>query len=242
MPGSPFGGRPWHQAGTVIPVPMAPVSGARLVRQPHLWRWPAGEGGLGGPGQRGQPPFDHVFVLTTESKAAAAVRIGAGLALRKRAELLELLRPCLARTEPWLQAGKYLRAVMGELPELNGWSIAQDAGDRTPDKTQRLLNHARWDAFAAISVVRRFAVAGLEEAARKGRRRRGHLVTGAIDETGQEKQGGCTAGVKRQYLGCAGRVANGINTVHLSHVREKPGHALAGARQGIPREHSDHPA
>jgi SRSO17 transposase len=37
-----------------------------------------------------------------------------------------------------------------------------------------------------------------------------------VDETGQEKQGTATAGVKRQYMGCAGRVANGINTVHLS--------------------------
>jgi hypothetical protein len=36
--------------------------------------------------------------------------------------------------------------------------------------------------------------------------------------------------------GCAGRVANGINTVHLSYVREKTGHALAGARQRIPAE------
>jgi hypothetical protein len=34
-------------------------------------------------------------------------------------------------------------------------------------------------------------------------------------------------------MGCAGRVANGINTVHLSYVREKTGHALAGARQWI---------
>jgi len=181
-----------------------------------------------------------VFVQTTESKAAAAVRIGAGLALRKRADLLELLRPCFARTEPWLQAGKYLRAVMRELPELNGWSIAQDTGDRTPDKTQRLLNHAAWDTFAAMGVVRRFAAAGLEEAARRGRRRRG-LVIGAIDETGQEKHGTATAGVKRQYLGCAGRVANGINTVHLAYVREKTGHALIGARQWIPREHIEDP-
>ncbi len=124
---------------------------------------------------------------TTEPKAAAAVRISTQLALRKRAELLEGLRPCFARTEPWLQAGKYLRAVMRELPELNGWSIARDAGDRRPDKTQRLLNHASWDTFAAMGVVRRFAVAGLAEAARKGRRRRGHLVIGAVDETGQEK-------------------------------------------------------
>ena len=36
--------------------------------------------------------------------------------------------------------------------------------------------------------------------------------------------------MKRQYLGCAGRVANGINTVHLSYVREGAGHALIGAR------------
>jgi SRSO17 transposase len=45
-----------------------------------------------------------------------------------------------------------------------------------------------------------------------------------------------SAGVKRQYMGCAGRVANGINTVHLSYVRERTGHALIGARQWIPAE------
>jgi SRSO17 transposase len=179
-------------------------------------------------------------VTSTKSGAAAAVRIGAGLALRKRAELLELLRPCFARPEPWLQAGKYAAAVMSELPERNGWSIARHAGDKTPDKTQRLLSHASWDTFAAMSVVRRFAVAGLEEAARRGKRR-GGLVIGAIDETGQEKAGEATAGVKRQYLGCAGRVASGINTVHLSYVREKTGHALIGARQWIPREHIQDP-
>ena len=51
---------------------------------------------------------------------------------------------------------------MSELPERNGWSIARHVGDKTPDKTQRLLNHAVWDTFAAMGVVRRFAVAGLE--------------------------------------------------------------------------------
>jgi SRSO17 transposase len=40
--------------------------------------------------------------------------------------------------------------------------------------------------------------------------------------------------VKRQYLGCVGKVANGINTVHLSYVREGAGHALIGARGWIP--------
>jgi hypothetical protein len=36
-------------------------------------------------------------------------------------------------------------------------------------------------------------------------------------------------------------VANGINTVHPSCVREKTGHAPIGARQWIPREHSEDP-
>jgi SRSO17 transposase len=180
-------------------------------------------------------------VTSTRSQAAAAVSIGAGLALRERAGLLELLRPCFARPQPWLQAGKYVTTVMSDLPERNGWSIARHAGDRTPDRTQRLLNHAVWDTFAAMGVVRRFAVAGLAEAARRGKRRSG-LVIGAIDETGQQKAGQATAGVKRQYLGCAGRVANGINTVHLAYVREGTGHALIGARQWIPREHIEDPA
>jgi len=43
--------------------------------------------------------------------------------------------------------------------------------------------------------------------------------------------------VKRQYMGWAGRVANGINTVHLSYVRARTGHAQIGARQWIPQEH-----
>jgi SRSO17 transposase len=160
--------------------------------------------------------------------------------LRERARLLESLRPCFARTQVWLQAGKYMTALMSEVPEVNGWAIARHAGDRTPDRTQRLLNHASWDTLAAMSAVRRFAAAGLDGAARRNRRA-GGMAVGVLDETGQEKAGSATAGVKRQYLGCAGRVANGINTVHLSYVRQGTGHALIGARQWIPREQADDP-
>jgi SRSO17 transposase len=181
-----------------------------------------------------------VFVRTTKPEAAAAARIGAGLAGRKRAELLGLLQSCFVRTESWIQAGKYVSALVSELPKRNGWTIAQYAGDRTPDRTQRLLNRAAWDTLGAMSQVRRFAAAGLDAAARHNRRG-GGLVIGAIDETGQEKAGEATAGVKRQYMGCAGRVANGINTVHLSYVRARTGHALIGARQWIPREHIEDP-
>jgi SRSO17 transposase len=143
-----------------------------------------------------------------------------------------LLRPCFLRTQTWLQSGRYVSALASDLPSVNGWSVAEHAGDRTPGKSQRLLNRASWDELAAMSQVRKYAAAGLDEAARRSRRRR--MTVAALDETGQEKQGTGTAGVKRQYMGCAGRVANGINTVHLSCVVEKTGHALAGARQWIP--------
>jgi SRSO17 transposase len=152
-----------------------------------------------------------------------------------RAGLLERLRSCFVRTQTWQQATKYVSALASDLPKRNGWTIAEHVGDRTPDRTQRLLNRAVWDTDAAMSVVRRFVVDGLSTAAR---RRRG-LVVGALDETGQQKRGSATSGVKRQYMGCAGRVDNGINTVHLSYIRERVGHALIGARQWIPAEQID---
>jgi SRSO17 transposase len=150
------------------------------------------------------------------------------------------LRRCFTRTQTWQQAGKYISALVSDLPRRNGWTIAEHAGDPAPDRMQRLLNRASWDTAAAMSEVRRFAAAGLEAAARRGRRR-GGLVIAAIDETGQQKTGSATAGVKRHYMGCAGRVANGISTVHVSLVREGTGHALVGARQWIPREQVSDP-
>jgi hypothetical protein len=125
-----------------------------------------------------------VFVRTTKPKAAAAARIGAELAHRKRVELLGLLRPCFARTEPWLQAGKYAAAVMSQIPRRNGWTIAAQAGDRAPDRTQRLLSRAVWDTFAAMGFVRRFAVAGLDDAACKSGRREA-AVPGLRGQGGQ---------------------------------------------------------
>ncbi len=45
--------------------------------------------------------------------------------------------------EPWLQAGKYVAAVAGGLAKRNGWTIAEQAGDCTPQRTQRLLKPCR---------------------------------------------------------------------------------------------------
>jgi ABC-2 type transport system permease protein len=47
---------------------------------------------------------------------------------------------------------------MSDLPRKNGWTIAEQSGDATPDRTQRLLNHAVWDSEAAMGVVRSYVV------------------------------------------------------------------------------------
>ena len=62
--------------------------------------------------------------------------------------------------EPWLQAGKYVGAMKQRPAEAERLDDRRAGGDRTPDRTQRLLNRAAWDTFAAMGVVRRFAVAG----------------------------------------------------------------------------------
>src|SRR3954469_5150673 len=96
--------------------------------------------GAGVPIGRTRPPVDHVFVRTTGSKAAAAARIEAGHAVRAREELLERLRLGFARTQTWQHAGRYVSALASEIPKRNGWTIAEQVGDCTPDRTQRLLN------------------------------------------------------------------------------------------------------
>jgi hypothetical protein len=41
-----------------------------------------------------------------------------------------LLRPCFARTQTWLQAGKYLNALVSDLTSRNGWSVdVEQRGD-----------------------------------------------------------------------------------------------------------------
>ena len=112
-------------------------------------------------------------------------------------------------------------------------------GDRTPDRTQRLLNRGAWDTFAAMSQVRRFVAADLDAAARRNRRR-GGMVIGAIDETGQEKgrRGGRSETAVHGVRGLGGkRDHHGPPVVRAA----RTGHRLIGGRQWIPQEHTEDP-
>jgi len=149
----------------------------------------------------------------------------AELAAQRRDELMGQMAGVFPRWESRLQAGKYVAGLMSDLPRKNGWTLAEAAGDRTPDRMQRLLNHAAWDAHAAMDAVRDFVVEHLGDP----------QAVAVLDETGQEKKGEHTAGVKRQYVGCAGQVANAINVVYCTYASAR-GHAQVGARLYLPKE------
>jgi SRSO17 transposase len=137
---------------------------------------------------------------------------------------------CFRRWEPRASAKKYVRALMSDLPRKNCWTIAEQAGDTTPGRMQHLLQAAKWDTMAAMAAVRGFVCEHLDD---------GDAVA-ILDESGQEKKGTATIGVKRQYVGCAGRVSNAINVVYCSFAT-KAGHALVGARPYLPREWATDP-
>jgi len=59
------------------------------------------------------------------------------------------------------------------------------------------------------------------------------------DRAGSGLRGRCRS--ETAVHGRAGRVANGIDTVHRSYVRARTGHALIGAREWIPQEHTEDP-
>lgn len=127
-----------------------------------------------------------------------------------------------------MTAKNYVRALMSDLPRKNCWTIAEHAGDATPGKMQHLLERAKWDTMAAMATVRAFVIDRMDD---------GDAVA-ILDESGQCKKGTATSGVKRQYVGCAGRVENAINVVYCSFATAA-GHALVGARPYLPKEWAD---
>lgn len=166
---------------------------------------------------------------TKYHEVAASAIVEAGQVAEKLAELMGHLSVQFTRWEPVVQAGKYVRGLLSDLPRKNCWTLAEYAGDATPDRMQRLLERASWDTLAAMGTVRDFVAAHL---AGEG----GGPAMLVLDESGVEKTGTATCGVKRQYVGCAGKVANAVNLVNATYSTDR-GHALIGSRIYLPAEH-----
>jgi SRSO17 transposase len=144
------------------------------------------------------------------------------------AAFLRRFRPCLLQGRTAAHFDSYCRGLLSDLPRKSVEPIALACG--TAVRTlQEFLATAAWDHDRARDLLQRQladVLAGLP-ADPPG-------TVGVIDETSCLKQGDHTPGVQRQYLGCVGKVANGIVTVHIGVARGRF-QALLDAELYLPR-------
>jgi SRSO17 transposase len=141
---------------------------------------------------------------------------------------LRRFRPCFLQERTAAHFDNYCRGLLSDLPRKSVEPIALACG--TAVRTlQEFLATAAWDHGHARDLLQRQLADVLADlpADPLG-------TVGVIDETSCLKQGDRTPGVQRQYLGCVGKVGNGIVTVHIGVAR---GHfqALLDADLYLPR-------
>lgn len=105
--------------------------------------------------------------------------------------------------------GTFCRGLLSDMPRKSVEPIALESG--TAVRTlQEFLATTQWDHGHARDLLQRRFASVLAD--RPG----DDLGTiGVIDETSCQKWGDQTPGVQRQYLGCVGKIDNGIVTVHI---------------------------
>jgi SRSO17 transposase len=128
------------------------------------------------------------------------------------------------RSEPRARVREYVSGLVAGLERKNGWTLAERAGEPTPDGMQRLLRHADWDTREVRDDVRDYGIENLGDP-------QGVLIA---DETGFLKKGTRSAGVQRQYSGTAGRTENCQIGVFLAYASSH-GHALIDRKLYLPQ-------
>jgi SRSO17 transposase len=146
-------------------------------------------------------------------------------------ELLERIAGRFGRVELRRRVRGFLFGLLADLPRKNCWTIAEHAGDATPDGMQHLLARAVWDTDGVQEDLRDYVVEQLGEP--------GAVLV--IDETGDVKKGTHTVGVQRQYTGTAGRIENSQVAVYLTYAAGG-GHALIDRELYLPKSWTDDPA
>jgi len=137
--------------------------------------------------------------------------------------------PRFSRVESRRRMVTYVRGLLGELERKNGWTLAEAAGDATPDGMQRLLNFYAWDCDGVRDDVREMVVETI------GDETSGVLI---VDETGFLKKGSTSAGVARQYSGTAGRIENSQVGVFLAYA-SPTGRTLIDRELYLPKAWTD---
>jgi SRSO17 transposase len=120
-------------------------------------------------------------------------------------ELLERIAGRFVRIEPRRRVRLFLLGLLAGLPRVNCWTIAEHAGEASPDGMQNLLSRAAWDTDAVRDDLRGYVVDHLADPD----------AVLVVDETGDLKKGTHTVGVQRQYTPTAGRIENAQVGVYL---------------------------
>ena len=162
-----------------------------------------------------QPPAEElpVEVETVATWAAGLEAVHARVA------------PRFARAEPRRRALAYLRGLLSPVERKNGWQLAEQAGEATPDGMQHLLARADWDADRVRDDLRAYVVEHLGD----------EQAVLVVDETGFLKKGTKSVGVQRQYSGTAGRIENCQIGVFLAYASAK-GRTFLDRELYLPRE------
>jgi SRSO17 transposase len=166
-------------------------------------------------------------VRTTEDQTVAAGHSVAADPACWQAGLEELLGRVagrFGRVEPRWRARAFVLGLLADLPRKNCWTIAEHAGDPTPDGMQHLLARAVWDEDKVRDDIRDYLV---EHQGDPG-------AVLVVDETGDLKKGTATVGVQRQYTGTAGRIENAQVAVYLAYASQA-GHAVVDREPYVPR-------
>jgi len=135
-----------------------------------------------------------------------------------------------ARAEPRARAREYVSGLVTGLERKNGWTLAEWAGEVSPDGMQRLLRRADWDVDGVRDDVRAYVAEHLGDPG-------GVLIA---DDTGFLKKGTRSAGVQRQYSGTAGRTENCQVGVLLAYA-SRYGHALIDRELYLPQSWAQDP-
>jgi SRSO17 transposase len=143
-------------------------------------------------------------------------------------EVIDSFAGRFARVEPRRAAAGFVTGLLADVQVKTCWQLAEQAGHDRPDKMQRLLYRAKWDADAVRDDVRDLVADRLGDAD-------GVLV---VDETGDLKKGTSTVGVQRQYTGTAGRIENAQVGVFLAYASQH-GHTLIDRRIYLPGSWTD---
>ena len=123
------------------------------------------------------------------------------------------IAPRFGRVEPRRRVLAYLRGLLSAAERKNGWQLAEQAGDRTPDGMQDFLSRVHWEAELVRDDLRAYVAAHLGD------------EQAVLDESGFLKKGDKSCGVQRQYSGTAGRIENCQIGVFLSYA-SRHGQAL----------------